>query len=55
MLKKVNECTWIIQYDSKSDIRPTIFNFAVKNNLSVLSMQKVDKRLEDVFRELTSD
>jgi len=53
MLKKVNEHTWIIQYDGKTDIRPTIFNFAVKNNLTVLSMQKVDKRLEDVFRELT--
>jgi ABC-2 type transport system ATP-binding protein len=55
MLKKINDCTWIIQYDSKTDVRPMIFNFAVKNNLSVLSMQKVDKRLEDVFRELTSD
>lgn len=53
MLKKVNDTTWIIQYDSKTDIRPNIFNFAVKNKLTVLSMQKVDKRLEDVFRELT--
>ena len=55
MLKKVNEQTWVIQYEGKTDIRPTIFNFAVKNNLTVLSMQKVDKRLEDVFRELTSE
>ena len=55
MLKKVNEQTWVIQYAGKTDIRPTIFNFAVKNNLTVLSMQKVDKRLEDVFRELTSE
>ncbi len=53
MLKNVDERTWVIQYNSKTDIRPTIFNFAVKNNLTVLSMQKVDKRLEDVFRELT--
>lgn len=53
MLKKVNDTTWVIQYDAKTDIRPNIFNFAVKNKLTVLSMQKVDKRLEDVFRELT--
>jgi ABC-2 type transport system ATP-binding protein len=55
MLKMVNEHTWVIQYDAKNDIRPNIFNFAVKNNLKVLSMQKVDKRLEDLFRELTSE
>lgn len=54
MLKRVNKHTWIIRYDNDNDIRPHIFNFAVKNNLKVLSMQKVDKRLEDVFRELTS-
>ncbi|HJX72353.1 MAG TPA: ATP-binding cassette domain-containing protein, partial [Bacteroidales bacterium] len=50
MLKRINDYTWVIQYNSKNDIRPSIFNFAVKNNLKVLSMQKVDKRLEDVFR-----
>ncbi|HJX71948.1 MAG TPA: ATP-binding cassette domain-containing protein, partial [Bacteroidales bacterium] len=55
MLKRINDHTWVIQYNSKNDIRPSIFNFAVKNNLKVLSMQKVDKRLEDVFRELTSE
>ena len=55
MLKKANEQTWVIQYTGKTDIRPIIFNFAVKNNLTVLSMQKVAKRLEDVFRELTSE
>jgi ABC-2 type transport system ATP-binding protein len=55
MVKSVNEHTWVIQYDGINDIRPTIFNFALKNNLPVLSMQKVDKRLEDVFRELTHE
>ncbi len=55
LLKKVNDFTWIIQVESKNDIRPKIFNLAVNNNLTVLSMQKIDKRLEDVFRELTSN
>ena len=30
-----------------------IFNFAVKNNLTVLSMQKQESNLEEVFRHLT--
>ena len=53
LTKKVNDFTWIIEHVNTFDIRPELFNLAVKNNLTVLSMQKVDKRLEDVFRELT--
>lgn len=45
---------WIIEAESKEDIRPSIFNFAVSNNLTVLSLQKQESNLEDVFRHLTN-
>ena len=44
---------WLIQSNDSADLRPEVFNFAVKNNLQVLSMQKQERKLEDVFRELT--
>ncbi len=50
---KLKEKNWLIQSKHNTDIRSDIFNFAVKNNLTVLSMQKQEKSLEDVFQELT--
>lgn len=45
--------SWHISSSSSEDIRPAIFQFAVKNNLSVLTLQKEEKNLEEVFRQLT--
>ena len=45
---------WIIESDGDDDIRPYIFAFAVKSNLTVLSLQRVENNLEDVFRRLTN-
>ncbi len=50
---KLKENNWIIQCNIDKDIRPDIFNFAVNNGLTVLSMQKQEKTLEEVFQELT--
>jgi ABC-2 type transport system ATP-binding protein len=50
---KVDDKNWLIQSTSTEDIRPKIFNFAVKSDLAVLSMQKKEKSLEEVFQELT--
>lgn len=50
---KIDDKNWLIQSSSKEDIRQNIFNFAVKSNLAVLSMQKKEKSLEEVFQELT--
>jgi ABC-2 type transport system ATP-binding protein len=44
---------WLLQARPLDDIRPRIFNFAVKHNFQVLSMQKQEKNLEKVFQELT--
>lgn len=45
--------TWQIIADSRQDIRPDIFQFAVDNKMKVLSLQKKDQSLEDIFHELT--
>ncbi len=50
---KVNEKTWILSNFEGNDFREDVFNYAVRNNLSVLSMHKSEKSLEEVFRELT--
>ncbi len=50
---KIDDKNWLIQSTSIEDIRPKIFNFAVKSDLAVLSMQKKEKSLEEVFQELT--
>jgi len=50
---KLEDNNWLIQSKLDIDIRTNIFNFAVENNLTVLSMQKKEKSLEEVFQELT--
>ncbi|MFP3859570.1 MAG: gliding motility-associated ABC transporter ATP-binding subunit GldA [Bacteroidales bacterium] len=52
-LKKINNHNWLLESISDQDIRQNIFQFAVKNDLAVLSMQKKGKSLEEVFHELT--
>ena len=52
-VKPVGKKSWLIQTKDNSDLRPEIFKFAVDNNLTVISLQRKDKSLEDVFRELT--
>jgi len=45
---------WLIEAEGKDDIGPAVFSFAVRNNLTVLSLQKEESSLEEVFRHLTS-
>lgn len=49
-LKQFN---WLIEGNTHDDIRPEIFQFAVKKSITVLSMQKKEMSLEQVFQELT--
>jgi len=44
---------WLIESPSTVDIRKDLFDYAVKNNLSIISMQKAENKLEDVFKTLT--
>jgi len=52
-VKNIRNNLWLIEAESEEDIRPALFNFAVKNNLTVLSLNKQESNLEDVFRQLT--
>lgn len=45
---------WLIETDTDQDIRPLIFRFAVDHGITILSQQKIERKLEDVFRELTN-
>ncbi len=51
---RVTETIWDMTAESDKQIRENIFRFAVEKNLVVLSMQKKERRMEDIFRELTS-
>jgi ABC-2 type transport system ATP-binding protein len=49
----INGNTWQLSSSSSKDIRSDIFQYAVKNQLAVITLQKEEQNLEDVFRELT--
>ncbi len=49
----MNNNNWLIQAKAGKDIRQDVFNFAVRERLTVLSMHKQEKSLEEVFRTLT--
>lgn len=50
-IAKINDNCYIIE--STIDVRKTLFNLAVKYNNSILSLQKKEKSLEEIFHELT--
>ena len=45
---------WRVVSDSGTDIRSELFQFAVKNKLTVLALQLQEQKLEEIFRELTN-
>ncbi len=51
--RQIKDNTWLIEAEGDEDIRPALFAFAVSNNLTVLSLQKRENNLEEVFRQLT--
>jgi len=53
-VKRVRNNLWLIETEGDEDSRPAIFNFAVKNNLTVLSLNRQESNLEEVFRHLTN-
>ena len=53
-VRLVSERNWLLKTEGKNDIREHIFKFAVANNYNVLSLSQNELRLEDVFRELTT-
>ena len=51
--KNIKENLWQLEVHSEKDIRPDVFQFAVQNGLAVLTLNKEEQKLEDVFKQLT--
>jgi ABC-2 type transport system ATP-binding protein len=49
----INPKTLQLHVTAERDVRTDIFNYAVKNNLAVLTIHKEEKKLEDIFKDLT--
>lgn len=54
-VEKINEKVFRISNSSGKDIRAGIFDWAVKNKVSILSLKELETNLEDVFKLLTKD
>ena len=46
---------WEIESAGEKDIRPSIFEFAVENNLTLLTLKEKQQNLENVFHQLTQN
>ena len=53
-IERINDSTWLLGSASDKDVRQAVFAFAVEKELSVLTIQKEEKRMEDIFKKLTS-
>jgi len=53
-LESLDHRKWKITTEAGIDIRADIFNLSVKKGITILSLQKEEKSLEDIFRKLTS-
>lgn len=52
-VKKVTGNQWVVESDSKEDIRNKLFKLAVENKRTILSLNKEKESLEKVFHKLT--
>lgn len=52
-VKREGDRSWTLAFDPANDIRPAVFEYAVKKGLKVLTLQKAERGLEEVFKELT--
>jgi ABC-2 type transport system ATP-binding protein len=51
-IRNISEKSWLISGDGM-DLRPLIFRFAVAHNLTILTLNKQESSLENVFLEMT--
>jgi ABC-2 type transport system ATP-binding protein len=45
--------TWLLAYAAANDVRAAVFQFAVERKIQVLGLQRTERGLEEVFKELT--
>ncbi len=51
--KLINNHLWQIEGKGQTDIRKALFDFAVQNNLIILTINKAEQSLETIFKQLT--
>lgn len=51
--KNVKGNIWTLEVHGEKDIRSDVFQYAIQNGLSVLTLNKEEQKLEDVFKQLT--
>ena len=49
----INTKTFKLHVSTSTDIRPEVFRYAVEHKLEILTIHKEEKKLEDVFKNLT--
>jgi len=54
-VKLAKQNNWEIEAQTGVDIRSNIFQFAVKHNVTVLSLHKAEHSMEEVFQQLTKE
>lgn len=54
-VSQISKNRFMLESTANIDLRNQIFDFAVKNNLSVLTLKKEDAKLEDIFKQLTKE
>lgn len=52
-LTRIGSNTWLIGSSENEDIRPKLFRFAAEQGYTLLTLQKKNMRLEEVFQSLT--
>jgi ABC-2 type transport system ATP-binding protein len=55
LIEQVNPNTWVIETSATLDIREDLFKLAVKKDSGILSLNKEELRLEEVFQILTQN
>lgn len=51
--KNTNDMIWELTFESETDMRPTVFDFANAHGLRTLQLNQKNKNLEAIFREIT--
>ncbi len=51
---KVEEKSWLVYSEKDRDIRENLFLFAANNGFIIITLQKKEKQLEEIFQSLTS-
>jgi ABC-2 type transport system ATP-binding protein len=51
----VFDTTWQLHFSDNEDRRPQVFDFAQQNGLKILNMNRQNKSLEQLFKELTEN